>query len=215
MGGPSSGRWGNYRRRIQVEECLPLDTSDLGQLGILASPSVVAGRLGWQTSPGGDLLGSATYRLGPPGADETRELRLRLSAELDPTCQVQLFKLERVAIGCAPRWLLLCPECGERRARRLFLPPKSKRFACKRCHALHYRSVQQHDVRLDRLIKAIRCGDETVVEKYRVVGRRGGYRGFSADRLFLTALAKAFPSPSARRANPGPNTSPRPQHLTA
>ena len=176
-----------------MEDCLALDLTDFRELGILSSPSVVAGQLGWQTSPGGTLLGSATYRLGPLGDDDTRELRLRLSEELDPACQAQLFKLELASIGCAPRWLLLCPECGERRARRLFLPPKSKRFACKRCHALHYRSVQQHDVRLDKLVKAIRCGDETVVEKYRVVGRRGGYRGFSADRLFLTALAKAFP----------------------
>jgi hypothetical protein len=77
--------------------------------------------------------------------------------------------------------------------RRLFLPPKGERFACRRCHALQYRSVQRHDARLDRLARAIRCEDETVVEHYLAVGRRGGYRSFVADRLFLAAAAKAFP----------------------
>ena len=50
MGGTGSSRWHKYRRRTLVEECLPLDLTDLRELGILASPSVVAGRLGWQAT---------------------------------------------------------------------------------------------------------------------------------------------------------------------
>ena len=51
MGGSGSGSWGNYRRRVQVEQCLALDLTDLRELGILASPTAVAGRLAWNDIP--------------------------------------------------------------------------------------------------------------------------------------------------------------------
>jgi len=172
---------------------LALDCRDLRRLGILTSPTTVAGQLDWKASPGGTLLRSATFWLGPLGDDYARELRLRLSEELDPTGEVQVFKLERVPVGCAPRWLLTCPQCGERRARRLFLPPKSTRFGCKDCHALRYRSVQQYDHRVDRIVQRLRAGDISVIEEYDLRGRRLGHAGFCSDRLFLSALVKLFP----------------------
>lgn len=48
------------------------------------------------------------------------------------------------------RWLA-CPNCG-RRMFKLYRPPNSQVFACRKCHDLTYRSVQEHDARLDRLL---------------------------------------------------------------
>jgi hypothetical protein len=115
LGGLGSGRWRGHKRKRQVESCLALDIRDLKRLGILSSPSAVVGQLSWKASPNGTLLGSATFCLGPLHTDE-RGLLLRLGEELDPACDLQLFKLQWVPIGAAPRWLLLCPECGEQRA---------------------------------------------------------------------------------------------------
>ncbi len=46
-----------------------------------------------------------------------------------------------------------CPSCG-RRMFKLYRPPWSSCFACRECHDLTYRCVQQHDARLDRLVNA-------------------------------------------------------------
>jgi hypothetical protein len=44
-----------------------------------------------------------------------------------------------------------CPGCG-RPVFKLYRPPSSKWFGCRKCHDLTYYSVRKHDVRLDRLI---------------------------------------------------------------
>jgi hypothetical protein len=46
-----------------------------------------------------------------------------------------------------------CPMCG-RRMFKLYRPLGSSLFACRGCHNLTYRSVQQHDARLDQLVSA-------------------------------------------------------------
>ena len=50
------------------------------------------------------------------------------------------------------RWLL-CPRCLKRVAK-LYRPPDEVLSACRQCHELTYRSVQCHDAKLDRLLKA-------------------------------------------------------------
>lgn len=60
--------------------------------------------------------------------------------------------VERAQIALAPRWFA-CPVCG-RRVAKIYRPSEDSPFACRRCHDLTYRSVQNHDARLDRLIKA-------------------------------------------------------------
>jgi hypothetical protein len=63
-----------------------------------------------------------------------------------------LFCYTRCNYGGERRWLL-CPRCFKRVAK-LYRPPGEVLFACRRCHQLTYRSVQCHDARLDRLLKA-------------------------------------------------------------
>lgn len=55
--------------------------------------------------------------------------------------------------GRGQRLCLLCPRCS-RRAFKLYRPVWLQAFACRVCHNLSYTSVQKHDVRLDRLLKA-------------------------------------------------------------
>ena len=50
------------------------------------------------------------------------------------------------------RTWLTCPFC-DRRMFKLYRPSYSANFACRACHNLTYLSVQQHDARLDRLLK--------------------------------------------------------------
>lgn len=41
----------------------------------------------------------------------------------------------------------------QRRVRKLYLPPGAKYFGCRTCYKLTYQSVQEHDKRVDYLLK--------------------------------------------------------------
>jgi hypothetical protein len=60
------------------------------------------------------------------------------------------FEYTRGGRGGQRRWFR-CPGCG-RRMFKLYRPPPSSFFACRQCHNLTYRCVQEHDARLDRLV---------------------------------------------------------------
>jgi len=62
------------------------------------------------------------------------------------------FCFSRGGRGGFRRWFC-CPVCG-RRMFKLYRPPGSNVFACRQCHDLTYRCVQEHDKRLDWLVKA-------------------------------------------------------------
>ena len=70
------------------------------------------------------------------------------------TCRGLGFQFDTVPTrGRGRRWCLLCPLC-RRRAFKLYRPSHLSAFACRSCHNLSYTSVQKHDARLDRLLKA-------------------------------------------------------------
>ncbi|HUZ93837.1 MAG TPA: hypothetical protein VMU57_02890 [Edaphobacter sp.] len=56
------------------------------------------------------------------------------------------------------RWWFVCPltvngvACG-RRVRKLHLPPGAQYFGCRNCHSLTYRKSQEHDRRVDNLLR--------------------------------------------------------------
>ena len=56
------------------------------------------------------------------------------------------------------RWWFICPltvngvACG-RRVRKLYLPPGGQYFGCRNCYDLTYESAQEHDSRVDALLK--------------------------------------------------------------
>src|SRR6516162_5756583 len=54
----------------------------------------------------------------------------------------------------ALRWWFLCPFLKEghscnRRVGKLYLPPRGTYFGCRHCHDLTYRSIREHDKRVD------------------------------------------------------------------
>jgi hypothetical protein len=62
------------------------------------------------------------------------------------------FAYTRGGRGSQRQWFR-CPRCG-RRMFKLYRPPGSPFFACRQCHDLTYRCLQEHDPRLDWLVKA-------------------------------------------------------------
>ena len=78
---------------------------------------------------------------------------ITVSAALaNPAANGIAFCYSRGGRGGRRRWFC-CPACG-RRMFKLYRPPGSKIFACRKCHDLTYRCVQEHDKRLDGLVKA-------------------------------------------------------------
>ena len=46
-------------------------------------------------------------------------------------------------------------ECGAR-VKKLYLPPGTRYFGCRRCHDLTYESVQTHGTRVEAYLRALR-----------------------------------------------------------
>lgn len=68
--------------------------------------------------------------------------------------------VELVRTAChfgGSRWWFVCSllidgKCCGRRVRKLYLPPGGRYFGCRRCYKLTYRSAQEHDKRVNRLL---------------------------------------------------------------
>jgi hypothetical protein len=155
MGGPGSGRWHGHTKADAVEDCLTLD---LGQLaGEGAFTPWHTGALRWlrgeretasiryAVRPAGDgLVFVLSYRCTPPGGAAGEDVEMAVGLEALP-----------LPFG-GVRWWGQCPlvisgrPCG-RRVLKLYLPPGARYFGCRRCYGLTYRSVQEHDKRVDFL----------------------------------------------------------------
>lgn len=120
MGGIGSTRWGWHTKRLTVESCFFL-----------------------QVKPGGQVLGTApvgTWRI-----DQVRlagSLFLMLRDEQDG-CRVR----DQIEVSIwTPRFgghslFLLCPKC-RKKFRKLFSPPRTASYRCRRCWNLAYESSQ-------------------------------------------------------------------------
>lgn len=85
------------------------------------------------------------------------------------------YQVEVVATPCnfgGERYWFMCPlvkggrPCG-RRVTKLYLPSGGRYFGCRQCYDLTYRSVQEHDKRVDALTK---LPTETLLE----MSKKGG-----------------------------------------
>lgn len=153
MGGFGSGRWGWVARKRCVEECTSIDTAHLRHNGWLRPGAILRGELSWtrgESEPAGkigfitDLTESRfafarlTYSLSEEQFDYTVPL-VRTHPHLGGT-----------------RWWFICPlrhngvACN-RRVRKLYRV--GRYFGCRHCHNLTYRSRQEHDPRVSRLMK--------------------------------------------------------------
>ena len=119
MGGNGSTRWRGHEAKPLIEETQALDLMDPAIKSALEAAAPT------------ENLGVGT------------RLILCLS---DPSATE--IAVERVQIGVAARWLLVCPGC-DRRARKLYFVSAPNRLVCRRCGDLEYESVQRHDSRID------------------------------------------------------------------
>jgi hypothetical protein len=145
MGGPGSTRWKDYQKAPVVEDCHQLDVSAFEPA---FRHNQTTGVFKW-TNPRGEVTAEFAFSLGPISEDGSRALLIEPSSG----GRKQSFQLQRVQRGWYSGWLFHCPsDCG-RRVRKLYALPKWMVFGCRQCAGLTYRSVQQHDSRLDLALR--------------------------------------------------------------
>jgi hypothetical protein len=188
MGGPGSSRWNGHQPAPLVEESLKIDLLSPEMRWALRQPEAALATTTFTVR--GRVLWEWLLCFLPAGEDGSRELLLLPTN--DTQGGLQAFQLKAAQVGFNERTYAVCPRCRKTTRILLALPDKGI-FACKRCLGVQYLSVRKHDTRVDRIVRRLRAGDVSVVDEYNALGRRGGYRGFVADRLFLDAMWRAFP----------------------
>ena len=144
---------GSGPAKRRVEQCDDLDTAFLRRNGWLRRGPWLTGPVRWTYSPGGAVSQlTLTTDLSDPAAPAAH-LSYTLSGEAI-AYPVRLVTT-RPHYGGA-RWWFLCPlrrgtmPCG-RRVRKLYRA--GRYFGCRGCHDLTYRSRQEHDARVSRLMR--------------------------------------------------------------
>jgi hypothetical protein len=143
-----------------VEDCLSIDANRWTREGILRASAHAVGSWRW-TYPSG--TGFTVY-FDVNTRDLSRpSVRLWYSWVWTATQQQESADY-RVNLTTTHlrfgglRWWFVCPlvvndrPCN-RRVGKLYLPPVARYFGCRHCHELTYRSVQEHDKRVDFLRK--------------------------------------------------------------
>jgi hypothetical protein len=151
MGGIGSGRWGwgNSDAKVLVENCRVLDLNALVRDGVVrAGTGRVCSGLTWRRNE----VAVASVRLEVFTTDTGGTLRLSYALkrgdqqkELDYHVDLETTAL----VSGGRRWWFRCPARRQggppcrRRCAKLYLPPRSDVFACRRCHDLAYASSRE------------------------------------------------------------------------
>jgi hypothetical protein len=161
MGGGGSGRWGGHTKKGLVEDCHSLDAGQWAREGIFREGVLQTGRWIWRNARTGKETASLGYLVNTkdpirPTVHLVYTVTLR-SGEKEEV--VEPIRLQNTPLPWGGvRWWFTCPlevdgkTCG-RRVRKLYLPPGGRYFGCRHCYDLTYRSVQEHDRRVDALVK--------------------------------------------------------------
>lgn len=157
MGGFGSG-WPWWKdKKTTVEECRQFDALRLYQENLLKWGQHWRGAWGWRDAKSDEVTSTVDLEI------DTRD-RDRPWLRIHYTITKGYGKGQKVGykVGLettAPHfggqcWWLICPgeSCG-RRVRKLYLPPRGVYFACRHCHDLTYRSCQESDKRVSRLLR--------------------------------------------------------------
>lgn len=155
-----------WSERLTVEECTPLDIADLVTSGLFryASPQTR-----YLSSRGFDIAITSLASAAPirewtwNGRFHERSPaignKLTLSYKIGEQAAAEEVEILNgySPLGRGKRFYFKCPglddPCG-RRVGKLFLPPGERRFACRACHNLTYRSCKEHDKRVDALVRS-------------------------------------------------------------
>jgi hypothetical protein len=151
MGGPGSGR--RWHKKVVVEDCLTLDANRW-----LRDDLCRTGTWRWIYPGGGGF--SVSYELDTRESEDAF-VRLWHSSAWTVTRRRESADYRVRLTATHPyfgglRWCFVCPLIADgvacnRRVGKLYLPPGARYFGCRHCHRLTYRSVQEHDKRVDAL----------------------------------------------------------------
>jgi hypothetical protein len=143
-------------RKLTCEECVRFTISSLTRAGLFRAPPGTLCNSMWKDSDGKELLRIyfSWHFSGADGAGLSITDGKYGVARIPP--QAVEIVYTRLSFG-SRRWFQ-CPglptrtRC-DRRAGILYLPPNASRFACRMCHNLVHRSAQEHDKRVDALLR--------------------------------------------------------------
>jgi hypothetical protein len=154
MGGPGSGNWvGHLCPKTCAESCDAIDLAFLKRQGWLEPGGFRSGPLRWTV--GGQVRSEITCVVDL--TDESDPLmRLKYTYNGEPIAYSVRLTTTAPNYGGA-RWWFLCPLTARgvrcwRRVRKLYRV--GRYFGCRNCHDLTYRSRQEHDARVSRLMKS-------------------------------------------------------------
>jgi len=141
MGGIGSTRLRDHPKAPLIEDAHQLDVATLEPA---LKHDQITGSIQW-TNDWAEVIAEISFSLGPTLKSGMRHLMIDPGGD----SQRQSVQLERAQRGWHSEWLFRCPiDCG-RRSRKLYALPEWMTFMCRSCGGLTYRSVQQHDSRLD------------------------------------------------------------------
>ncbi|VTS01845.1 Uncharacterized protein OS=uncultured bacterium GN=ACD_48C00479G0005 PE=4 SV=1 [Gemmata massiliana] len=175
MGGFGSGQ--RWTKKVCVEGCTALDTSELKRMGLLVPrPAARNGTLRWYRKGASEPSSAVGYTIV---VGETGGV-LRLDYQMTRSREKLDYAVELVATTChlgGRRWWFICPLTRNgmtctRRVRKLYLC--GSYFGCRYCHDLTYTSRQESD---GRVYAALRRGPHHDF---------GDIRGMSVSQLGLT-----------------------------
>ena len=154
MGTYGSTRWSAVPTRYETGECLRLDAQAIKPY--LSAP---AGKVVWSWSDGSEVTMAISTR-SSTGTRPPVDLDIGYQCDNEAVHQQLLIDPLPQFFGGWRLWLR-CPHC-RRRCRYIYLPPykrETRRFACRQCHRLTYRSSNESH-RSDTFIGLIasRCG---------------------------------------------------------
>ena len=138
MGGFGSGRWQGHQAKDTVEDCYALDGFWCVREGILQNGQ--SGAIDWRNTATGKVLFGLTYLVNTACDSTLLGYSVAQGGEI-LVSRVPLLA-RRPNFGGIKLWFA-CPSCGGR-ARKIYLAPGRKRFACRRCYRLAY-YVQRKD----------------------------------------------------------------------
>jgi hypothetical protein len=149
-------------RRLTTEECRVLEIGPLVRAGIFREPVGTPWTITWPEKIGCEHIG-LEGTVNRWSEDEWYLALLHSMVHCLPPEPLELpFTLRITRTPCyygGWRYWLRCPVVHDgrlicrRRVTKLFLPPGHSSFGCRQCHDLSYRSVQEHDSRVDKLVK--------------------------------------------------------------
>ncbi len=132
MGGNGSGRWFRTDRKMTVDKCLSINILDFD----CNVRSCLTGKISWISKYSNKKFSSISYAFLPE--DDTEPIIvLSYKIENHLVDETIILQSTKPHFG-GSRWWFTCPLCKSRMGK-LYLPPKSNYFACRRCHDLRHK----------------------------------------------------------------------------